>query len=616
MLQSAVRGGILYIIRRKESAYWCVMKRQSNFFFFAMATIAATSGLLCCVPSSPFISKSNYASAATTFVTANNYLSMRKQTSLQTNEQNSLCRLHASSSISDCKLTLPSSSSSFEMTAKEAQMKGDALKMINASIQAVDPYAAIKRKMRVGVDDKDSLEKLIVEGEHDGELEQINYDLSKYDRIRVVSFGKASAAMASATAEILSSSGKDVDGVVIIKDDHATTEEIELLHNNNIVVRPASHPVPDARSVQAANEILELAKDCDWRTLVIACISGGGSALFCSPREPLTLDNLMQTNAALLASGMPIEKMNIVRKRLENGKGGKLATSAFPAAVLTLVLSDIIGDPMDLIASGPTVPDDDSGWEDACLLVKEYGLDADGDHALPHAVLQLLKLGKEGKLEDTPKSSHPAFCDSPPLCQTVLVGNNSAAVMAAANEADRLGYNPVVLGTRIDGEASVIAGTYVAMADMLSQQRNQNVKADGSTNRYQIAKLPAALIAGGETTVTIPATCSGKGGRNQELALMAAIKLKEIRLRDVVIASCGTDGTDGPTDAAGAIVDGATVDRIEQALDAGRLTAHDAMKRHDAYHFFDDTGADDSPHLIRTGPTGTNVADVCITLVK
>ena len=578
-----------------------------------MATIIASSAFTsrrlmfetCFAPSATIISR-NYALAST------------RKWSYQANENDdAVFRLHASRSTStSCKPMLLSSSSFFEMTANEIQMKDDALKMINASIRAVDPYAAIKRKMMICKDDEDSLETLVVEVENDCAGKKINYDLSTYDRIIVVSFGKASAAMALAAGEVISSSGKQFDGVVIIKDDHANAQEIELLKEKyNIVVRPASHPVPDARSVAASNEILQLAKSSDSRTLIVACISGGGSALFCSPREPLTLDDLMQTNSALLASGMPIEKMNVIRKRLENGKGGKLAATAFPATVLTLVLSDIIGDPVDLIASGPTVPDDASGWDSACRLVKEYGLEADGEYALPDAVLKLLRLGKEGQLEDTPKSSHPAFRDSLPLCQTVLVGNNRAAVMAAANEAQRLGYNPVVLGTRVDGEASVVARTYVAMAEMLSQQREQYGVKGGSVNSYQIAELPAALIAGGETVVTIPVECTGKGGRNQELALSAAIKLKEIGLRDVVLASCGTDGTDGPTDAAGAIVDGASVDRIEQSL-TGR-SAHDAMKNHDAYHFFHDVNADDSSrHLIQTGPTGTNVADVMITLIK
>lgn len=560
--------------------------RRRALLLFAMATILASSAF-------------NNSSRRLMFRISRNYAAATHRKNLPYHHD--IFR-HASPSSADC-LPMLFSSLSFEMTANEIQMRDDALKMINASIRAVDPYAAVKRKMKM-CKEGDSLETLVVTVDDDG-AEQIKYDMSKYDRIRVFSVGKASAAMALAAGEVLSSSsGKKLDGVTIIKDDHATSEEIQSLKEKyNIIVRPASHPVPDARSVSGSNEILQLAKASDSRTLIVACISGGGSALFCSPREPLTLEDLMQTNSALLASGMPIEKMNVIRKRLENGKGGRLAATAFPATVLTLVLSDIIGDPIDLIASGPTVPDA-SGWDDACRLVTEYGLEADGEYALPDTVLNLLRLGKEGHLEDTPKSSHPAFRDSPPLCQTVLVGNNKAAVVAAANEADRLGWNPVILGTRFDGEASIVAGTYVAMAEMLSGQREEH-----GVNRFQIAKLPAAIIAGGETVVTIPAGCNGKGGRNQELALSAAIKLKEIGLRDVVVASCGTDGTDGPTDAAGAIVDGGSVDRIEQTNTC--RSAHDALKNHDAYNFFHDANS-----LIETGPTGTNVADVMITLVK
>ena len=211
----------------------------------------------------------------------------------------------------------------------------------------------------------------------------------------------------------------------------------------------------------------------------------------------------MATKSRLLEYGMPIEHMNVIRKRLENGKGGKLAAAAYPATVLTLVLSDIIGDPLDLIASGPTVPDS-SDWDDACRLVEEYGLNAGGNHELPKPVLDLLQMGKDGTLDDTPKSSHPAFSTSGgsrPLSETVLVGNNHAAVMATAEEAEKLGYNPVALGTRVDGETSHVAGTYISMAEMLSRQRD-----DGDV-KYPIANLPAALIAGGETIVTLPPNC-------------------------------------------------------------------------------------------------------------
>jgi glycerate-2-kinase len=356
--------------------------------------------------------------------------------------------------------------------------------------------------------------------------------------------------MSIAAAEIAQQAASKVPikigGTVIIKDDHATPDEIETLQKSNISVREASHPVPDARSVTGAKEILQAASSAEERTLIIVCISGGGSALFCSPRDPLSLDDLMATNSALLASGMPIEKMNVIRKRLENGKGGRLAAAAYPATVVTLILSDIVGDPLDLIASGPTVPDG-SGWDEANEIVKEYGLGIGGDHELPSGVLELLQMGLDGGVDDTPKEDNPAFSvnesSSTKYTENVLVGNNYASVMAAADQAKRLGYHPVVLGTRVEGEASCVAGMYVAMAEMLTQQRGNN----DDKSLYGIGQLPVALIAGGETTVTLPPNSKGKGGRNQELALVAAVKLQEIGLRDVVLASVGTDGTDGPT---------------------------------------------------------------------
>lgn len=258
---------------------------------------------------------------------------------------------------------------------------------------------------------------------------------------------------------------------------------------------------------------------------------------------------------------------------------------------------------MDLIASGPTVPDD-SDWEDARSLVEEYGLNAGGDHELPRAVLNLLH-GDAGESDDTPRSAHPAFSakdETKSHTENILVGNNYGAVKAAAEEAEGMGYHPVMLGTRVDGEASCVAGSYVAMAEMISRQR------DGGSVKYPIGTIPVALVAGGETTVTLPPKCKGKGGRNQELALSAALKMHEMGLRDVVLASVGTDGTDGPTDAAGAIVHGGVVN--DETIDE----AKEALKNHDAYTFFD--AANGTQSLVMTGPTGTNVADVCITLVR
>ena len=250
---------------------------------------------------------------------------------MPTQQQHKRCIIKPCSSLS-------SSYTSSEMTSNERQMNDDALKIVNAAIRAVDPNVAVRERLVVECNDNNEPKRIIAKADRDGTRELV-YKLSEYDNIRIISFGKASAAMTLAAADVLSNSLKQqtskvpkLDGLVIIKDDHATDEEIKTLNEkHNILVHAASHPVPDARSVIAANEIIELVSSSCSRTLIIACISGGGSALFCSPREGLTLEDLMSTNSRLLESGMPIEKMNVIRKRLENGKGGRLAALAYPA---------------------------------------------------------------------------------------------------------------------------------------------------------------------------------------------------------------------------------------------------------------------------------------------
>jgi glycerate 2-kinase len=306
--------------------------------------------------------------------------------------------------------------------------------------------------------------------------------------------------------------------------------------------------------------------------------------LFCQPTSPLTLADLQAVNSVLLASGMGIQEMNVIRKRLETGKGGRLAALCHPSQLVTLVLSDVLGDPLDLIASGPTVPDT-STWQHAWELIEQYKL----EKKLPGNVMTLLENGRDGALPDSPSSDHPVF----QTCKTVLVGNNALAVQAAAKHAATLGYHPVVLGTHIEGEAKEIAHMYTGMALHLQQQSSLQ-------NSYAMApSLPVALIAGGETTVSLTPD-SGKGGRNQELALSAALQLESLGLRNVVLASVGTDGTDGPTDAAGAVVDATTVSD-DLSL------AREALSKHNAYPYLEQLGQNrkelPSP-LVKTGPTG------------
>jgi len=272
-----------------------------------------------------------------------------------------------------------------------------------------------------------------------------------------------------------------------------------------------------------------------------------------------------------------------------------------------LILSDVLGDPLDLIASGPTVPDQ-STFEDGWRILKQYNL----EDKLPKAVVNMLQNGKDGRLEDSPSADHPVFART----KNILVGNNALAVEAASNTAQSLGYNPVVLGTEIEGEAKEISKVYTAMAfylqNSLSQKATKNILQQQSkpTLRHTMTNfLPTALIAGGETTVSLTPD-SGKGGRNQELALSAALQLDSLGLRNVVLASVGTDGGDGPTDAAGAVVDATTVR-------ATRSHALEALVKHNAYPYLDSLkGTTEWPPLIKTGPTGTNVADICVTLIK
>eukprot|EP00559_Dactyliosolen_fragilissimus_P000492 CAMPEP_0184861238 /NCGR_PEP_ID=MMETSP0580-20130426/5975_1 /TAXON_ID=1118495 /ORGANISM="Dactyliosolen fragilissimus" /LENGTH=597 /DNA_ID=CAMNT_0027358661 /DNA_START=327 /DNA_END=2120 /DNA_ORIENTATION=- len=581
---------------------------------------------------------------------------------------------------------LPLNSNSFE-----EKMTKDALEICDAAIKAVDPATAIRSCLSTMVSTSSGSSSslgLLVNDTANGKKHV--YSPQNYDRILLISFGKASTAMALETANILSRSFPAIhlknrmSGIVIAKDDHITPYEVNILKKNyNIDVHEASHPIPDQRSVRAAERVLQSAvKTANKRTLVVTCISGGGSALFCSPLSPrdsapsdilptLTLNHLAKTNEALLASGMNIEDMNIIRKRLENGKGGKLAALCHPSTVIGLVLSDIIGDPLDLIASGPTVPDDRSTWKHAWNLVTKYNLNGRSHtrgqceensssrpttSSLPTEVLNLLKEGAAGNIdEDTPKSNHAAFSTILPAhnnisekddnntpqdslfkhqtrqTETVLVGNNHKAVIAAATNAKDLGYTPIILGSDIQGEASIVAKFYVSLMSRLALQRNQSVndfheietEQTHQLDTFHMAKLPVALIAGGETTVTLPFGCTGLGGRNQEIGLIAALRMKELGLRNAVLASIGTDGTDGPTDAAGSIVDGGTIDRLEPFMHKDdTITAKDALDNHDSYNYFNQftmLGSEvnniPSP-LIKTGPTGTNVADVCVMLIR
>jgi glycerate 2-kinase len=338
--------------------------------------------------------------------------------------------------------------------------------------------------------------------------------------------------------------------------------------------------VPDQAGLDATRLILAAMAKCSAADLVLCAFSGGGSALTPAPRPPLTFPEKQQTTELLLASGAAIDEVNALRKNLSLGKGGQWAQLAYPATVVSLLLSDVVGDPLDVIASGPTVADP-STFADCYKIIERYGL----TDRLPAAVLQVLQDGAAGHIAETPKAGNAVF----KKVQNLVVGSNRAALLAAADEARLLGYNALVLSSFMQGEARQVAQALTAIGKEIVFSDNP-------------IPSPAVVLAGGETTVTIGGP--GQGGRNQELALAAALALKG--WAHIALLSAGTDGTDGPTDAAGAFADGETCRR------AGQKGMNPAayLANNDSYNFFDQVG-----QLFKTGPTRTNVMDLICLLV-
>ena len=404
-------------------------------------------------------------------------------------------------------------------------------------------------------------------------LDDAVFDLDDFAHIYVVGAGKAAVPMTQAIEEILGD--RTSGGMVVTKTNHGGP-------TRRVAVREAQHPVPDKAGVDAGRRILHVAHQAGADDLVIALISGGGSALLVVPAEDISLADLQAMTGALLACGATINEINCLRKHCSAVKGGQLARAAAPATLLTLVLSDVVGSPLDVIGSGPTVPDA-STWADAWAIVERYGL----EDALPAAIAARLRAGLDGDLPDTPKPNDPAFARS----RTVVIADNRVAALAALAKARESGFNAQLLTTFVQGEAAQIAKVAVALG--------REVQESG----HPVA-APACLILGGETTVTLGDN-PGRGGRNQELALAAALELEDNT--GITVVSLATDGTDGPTDSAGGMADGGTVARGR----AAGLDAADHLRRHDAYPFLAATG-----DLLMTGPTQTNVNDLVFVFVK
>lgn len=437
------------------------------------------------------------------------------------------------------------------------QLRHDALTIFQAGLKAVDPAEAVKRSVQC------QNNVLEVSGDR--------YNLARYRHVFVVGAGKASAQMALAVEELLSD--RVHGGRVIVKYGHsAPLSKVEVIE--------AGHPVPDRNGLQGTAEIIQLLRTAETDDLILCLISGGGSALLSCPAPGLTLEDKQSMTHLLLNCGAKIQEINALRKHLSGIKGGRLARIAYPATVVSLILSDVIGDPIESIASGPSAPDP-STFADCLRIIEKYGI----QQKIPASVKLFLEIGARGEVEETPKPRDPVFAN----VRNVIVGSNRLAMEAAKRKAEALGYHTIVLSGFIEGETRIIAAVHTAIAREI----------DGSGNPIP---RPACVISGGETTVTIRG--DGMGGRNQEFALAAALEID--RLQGVVVLSGGTDGTDGPTDAAGAIADNSTLQRAK----AGGLDAEQFLRRNDSYNFFKPLG-----DLLVTGPTLTNVMDLRLILL-
>jgi glycerate 2-kinase len=432
-----------------------------------------------------------------------------------------------------------------------------ALESVESALKAADPKQIVKSKLQL----KDSI--LHANG--------YSFDLKRFKNVYVIGGGKASGSMAEAVEQIL---GDRINSGLV------NVPHGGIHYTSKIKLHEASHPVPDEAGVEGTRSMMKTAEQAEEKDLIICLISGGGSSLMPLPRGKISIADKRKITNALLKSGATINEMNTVRKHISDFKGGWLAKKAYPATVLNLILSDVVGDPLDFIASGPTVPDSTT-FNDAIKILRKYGLWKN----TPTSIIKVLSDGEKKRIPETPKADDEAF----KKVYNIIIGNNRLASLAAREHLKSAGLNSLLLTATLEGEARHVAAMLASIA--------REVPASGNP-----VPKPAGIVAGGEATVTV--TGKGKGGRNQEIALAAALGLNG--LEGVALASFSTDGVDGPTDAAGAILDGRTLKRAEKmSLDAEKFLANN-----DSYNFFLKLG-----DLIFTGPTGTNVNDVSVIVV-
>ena len=435
--------------------------------------------------------------------------------------------------------------------------------IFNAALVAADPYNAVLKAARI---DNDQLY-----------VADATYDLASFERIIVVGAGKATARMALAVETLL---GNRISaGLIVVKDGHTAPLKI-------IEQAEASHPVPNEAGIVGAQRVLDMVRGADEKTLVICLISGGASALLVAPVEGVTLQDKQEATRLLLNAGATINELNSVRKHLSEVKGGRLAQAVYPAQLVTLIVSDVIGDPLDVIASGPTSPDN-STFAEAWAVIEKFGL----QEKLPARAADYLQCGLAGLAPETVKANNPCLAGT----RNVIIAGIRLALAAAQEKSSQLGYAAKTISDTLQGEAS-------DAAHFLAQAARDELAVMKPNERR-------CLLCGGETTVTVRG--NGKGGRNQEFALALAVEIEG--WQGVSLLSAGTDGTDGPTDAAGAMANGSTISQA-RALGIDPLRY---LVNNDSYAFFQqfDTASGAHSHL-KTGPTGTNVMDIQIVLLN
>jgi glycerate 2-kinase len=439
-------------------------------------------------------------------------------------------------------------------------LRADATKIWNAALRAVDPISAIR--------------KIVHRKGNQLQIDRCRFDIDRFHNVWILGAGKAAASMGMAMEGIL---GRYLTGGIL------ATKYGHSLRLKKIEVLEASHPLPDANSLAVANRIVDLIKiRIKPDDFVLGLLSGGASPLLVSPAQGITLEDKLICTQLLQNNGANIHELNAVRKHLSTIKGGGLARLLAPTQVMTLILSDVVGDDVGTIASGPMSPDPTT-FGDCLEIFRKYFL----WNRIPPSVQQRLQLGAAGQLEETPKEGDPIFQNT----ETLIVGNNARACTAAAQSAKHLGYHVLVLTSRLEGDTEEAARFHMSVANEIVFQRRP-------------LRRPACIISGGETTVKV--TGQGKGGRNQEFALHCARQLAHLPA-PCLVASLGTDGTDGPTDAAGALADNTTLIR---SMKFGTQFLNDSLANNDSYTFFHRLG-----DLIVTGPTRTNVMDLHIILV-